>query len=397
MVSLSSNKLPFSLTSTVRGFRVYRLLALCDILKAQASGSPALCVKREALLLTTACVWLINSLHAHPDDGPAARNLMKAVLPVTDSDGTEYHGQEEEEEEGDDDNNNGTSSSVPYNPYGVIFLRRVVLRGEKHIPRMRAGGPFLSPPAFKLFFQALEDEIIHKYYKVGIIPCEVLDKQCIVTNKTRRTTTYINFSEEPEPNLFQLAEKGHQLPPPPVDDGSDIEMEEEPDITGDIDTEVSQLWQQFLINVAIKSPNPRGGTTSSYLSIRRQDRLTVGEDFYKNPKLSNMWMACQYKLAGTKELQLAFHHLFPPYNHETPEKNVQNYLQCAYYRKWAEIRATADETVVIAIHKELFKKLSALVWIPHAGQDRIWPTATTTPGFTHLPPGTTSPAPRLLI
>jgi hypothetical protein len=322
---------------------------------------------------------------------------MKAVLPVTDSDGTEYHGEEEEEEEDEDEDEGGTSSSVPYNPYGVIFLRRVVLRGEKHVPRMRAGGPYLSPPALKFFFHASEEEIVHKYYKVGIVPRDILDKHRVVTNKTRRTTTYINFSEEPEPNLFQLAAKGHRLPPPPVDDGSDIEMEGEPEITGDIDAEVSQLWRQFLIDVVIKSPNPRGGTTSSYLTISRQDRLTVGEDFYKNPKLSDMWTACQYKLAGTKELQLVFHHLFPPYNHKTPEKNVQNYLQCAYYRKWAEIRATANETVVVAIRQELFKKLQALVWIPHAVQDRIWPTATTAPGFTRLPPGTTGPAPRLLI
>jgi hypothetical protein len=386
------------LTSVHRGFRLYRLVALSRILSAQASGPPALRVKQEALLLTAACVWLINSLHARPEDGPAARNLMKAVLPLTDSDDTEDQGKEEDEEDEEDEDGDeeDTSASVPYNPYGVIFLRRVVLRGENHVPRMRVGGPFLSPPAFKFFFRTSEDEIRHKYYKIGIVPREVVDKRRVATNKMRRTTTYISFSDEPEPNLFQLADKGHRLPPPPVDDGSDIEMEGGPEITGDIDAEVSHMWRQFLIDVAMKSPSPRGSTTSSYLTISRQDRLMVGEDLYKNLKLSDMWTACQYKLAGTEQLQLAFHHLFPPYGQEISEKNVQNYVQCSYYRKWGEIRATADESVVVAIRKELFKKLRALVWIPHAVQDRIWPT-TTVLGFTRLPPGTTGPAPRILI
>jgi len=40
----------------------------------------------ESLLLTAACLWLINSLHAQPEDGPAAHKLMRAVLPITEAD-----------------------------------------------------------------------------------------------------------------------------------------------------------------------------------------------------------------------------------------------------------------------------------------------------------------------
>jgi hypothetical protein len=55
-------------------------------LAMQVSGNPDLRTKPDVLLLTTACVWLINGLHAHPEDGPAARCLMDSVLPVTDTD-----------------------------------------------------------------------------------------------------------------------------------------------------------------------------------------------------------------------------------------------------------------------------------------------------------------------
>jgi len=39
----------------------------------------------ESLLLTAACLWLTNSLYAWPEDGPAACELMRAVLPITEA------------------------------------------------------------------------------------------------------------------------------------------------------------------------------------------------------------------------------------------------------------------------------------------------------------------------
>jgi len=40
----------------------------------------------ESLLPTVACLWLTNSLYARPEDGPAAHELMRAVLPITEAD-----------------------------------------------------------------------------------------------------------------------------------------------------------------------------------------------------------------------------------------------------------------------------------------------------------------------
>jgi len=40
----------------------------------------------ELLLLTAVCLWLTNSLHAQPEDGPAACKLIRTVLPITEAD-----------------------------------------------------------------------------------------------------------------------------------------------------------------------------------------------------------------------------------------------------------------------------------------------------------------------
>jgi hypothetical protein len=329
---------------------------------------------------------------------------MQAVLPVTDLVGAESatlayparsraEEQEEEESEGEDED----AISVPYNPNGMVFLRRIQVGEEINVPRMRAGGPFLTAPAFKFHFGCALEDIKNKYHTVGIISRQTVAKTRIVTNKTRSTPTYVNFSSEPEPTLFSLAEHGHRLPPPPVDGGSDVESEEEGDgFSGSIDAQVSQMWRQFLIDVAVKTPNPRGATSSSYFTVSKGERLSVGEELYKNNMLSDMWRACQYKIGSKDDWKRAFDHLFPPPDRET-SKTVQNYTQCKYFIKWKEIAGTADKSSVDAIRKSIWKKLYALAWIPHACQDKMWPTSQTAPGFTRLPSESTGPAPRILV
>jgi hypothetical protein len=390
------------LTLQCRNFRAYRAIACGRILVMQASGNPALRVKPDALLLTAACVWLVNGLHARPDDGPAARSLMQAILPIADADVPDnetvayprrHQAVEEEEEEEDEDND---VPSVPYNPFGVVFLRRLML--DVQVPRMRAGGPFLTEPAFRHYFKATREELKFKYCSTGIVPREVLGRERIVTNKTKRTTTYINPSTDgaPEPTLFDLAAKGYALPLPPVDDGSDVDTEEEDlEGTGDIDKEVSKMWRQFLVDIALKTPNRAGATNASYFKLSRDDRLFVSEDVYKNTRLSDAWNACQFKVGGKEDWERAFGHLFPPHEHKTAQ-TVQNYTQCKYYLQWKDICATAEPASVDAIRRQLWKKVYSFAWIPHAGQDKLWSTSHLA-RFTRLPPGSQGPAPRLLV
>ncbi|KAF8805785.1 hypothetical protein BYT27DRAFT_7014063, partial [Phlegmacium glaucopus] len=170
---------------------------------------------------------------------------------------------------------------------------------------------------------------------------------------------------------FNLAAAGHSLPPPVVDDGSDIDEIQEPQTT--IDAEVSQMWRQFLIDVVNKSPNPRGVSNPGYLALSQQERLSVSDGFYQNEKLSDAWRACQWKIGNVQDWKRAFDHLFPPPGHETLPK-VQNYTSCRYYLKWKEICLEAENSVAKAIRQELWKRINRLYWIPHACQDKMWVT-----------------------
>ena len=89
-----------------------RLLAISQTLCQQANGASHARLIPEALALTAACVWLLNGLHARPEDGPAARRLMDATFPLSEAqalnpDVFAYNtsrraGWQEEEEEGEE-------------------------------------------------------------------------------------------------------------------------------------------------------------------------------------------------------------------------------------------------------------------------------------------------------
>jgi hypothetical protein len=389
---------PVYLSSFVhfRGFRAWRLLILQNILTEQARGNPQLKIKPEALLLTAACVWLMNGLHARPDDGPSSRCLMMAVLPVTEYEGDDdqslmfcSHGQEDGE---DDDGSDWPS--LPYNPYGAVFLRCIKL---VQVPRMRVGGPCLSPKVFKHLFGKSEDAIGHQYNRVGILSREeYLERR--VANRSMRTATYIPEPGTPPPVLFRLQELHFKLPPPIVDGGSDVEDEEE---TGgqafNIDEEITQLYRQFLIDVMQKVPSPKGMDKTPYCILDLTARLRATEDVYNNPRLPELWNACQYKRADETLYKMAFEHLFPPQGHLTSPK-VQNYLQSQYYRKWKDICARYDPLLVQTIRHDIRRRVFRLAWIPHACQDRIWATKHLN-GFKQYPPTADmdDSAPRILI
>lgn len=386
----------------LRSWRTYRLLALSRVLSAQAASNPALRVKTEALLLTAACVWLINSLHSRPDDGSAGRSLMHAVLPLVERHDADplylaYAGytprpfdELEEEEEDDDDD-----EAVPVYIYGAIFLRQIM---QHQTPRMRIGGPNLTESAFKHFFGVSVEVIEYKYFTVGIIPPDAIAETRIVTNKAKRTPVYHPAPGTNDPILFSLGDRGHQLPPRPVDSGSDVEDDEfdhSDDDDENIDKVVNQLFRQLLIDIIHKVPNPRGVHNPSYCILDRAKRLSVNEDFYMDCRLPAIWERCQYKHATRKDYELSFNHLFPPREHQTSPK-VQNYLQCQYYIKWKRICSTAKPATIDAIRAAIKERVFKFQWLPHATQDKLWSTHHL-PGFIHYPAERTGPAPRVLF
>ena len=257
-----------------------RLLAISKTLSHQASGAMHGRLIPEALTLTAACVWLLNSLHARPDDGPAARRLMDAALPLSEAQNLNRNvlayntsrqadwQEEEEDEEGEGEpNNRCMPARVPYIPYGCIFFRRIMVGNV--VPRLRIGGMALTEPMFKFWFEGMTlDEVQAMYQRSGIISRHALAGKR-PTNKGRMPK-YINFTGMPEPTLFDLQSQGHTLLAPMQDDGSDIEDHSSPppdEENPTIDTFLSQLWCQFVIDLTSKAPNPQGIANPSYLKL----------------------------------------------------------------------------------------------------------------------------------
>jgi hypothetical protein len=331
---------------------------------------------------------------------------MRAVLPLTEPDGITnatfacvvsgsrrgHHAGDEEDESSPEDEN----ESAPYNPYGMVFFRRI--KTGVAVPRMRVGGPSISLSSFKYFFGTSIEEIKLKYEKFGVISKEVVATTRQITNKKKHTPTYANLSGQPQPTLFDLASKGYALPPPAVDDGSDVDMDEVnqdfQENAGHVDAEVTQMWRQFLVDLTMKMPNPRGSVKASYFKVPVGERLDANEDIFNNTLLSELWTTCQYKVVGKEEWTLAFKHLFPPPGHVT-STSVQNYTQCKYYMTWKKI--CANSPTADGIRHQIWKRFWTLAWIPHACQDRMWPSSKIMPGWTILPSDSQGPAPRILV
>jgi hypothetical protein len=316
-------------------------------------------------------------------------------------DDMDVDGDEEEEDDDDDDDDEFEHlfSGRPYNPYGAIFLRPLQLNVP--VPRMRvASGTFLQPKSFQWFFRASEDDVIHKYKKIsGLAPRP--GQLLRLPNKMRRTPMYTPHTDQEQRPLFQLARAGHHLPPPVVDDGSDVEevVADEEETEGNIDEQITTLWNQFLVDMVNKSPNPSPRNqemTTSYLKLSKEERLHVTEELFQNAHLSDMWCACQYRVASKDDWSLAVRHLFPPASYVTGPK-VQGYTQCRYYTKWKDICHMADAGTVEAIRTAITAKLMRFKWIPHATQDKLWNTTRLPKRFKKFPRAYEGPAPRILV
>lgn len=153
-----------------RAFKAYRVRCIGMVLGVLSRAPAEIRVSRKALLLTAACVWLINSINSRPNDSPASRELMRAVLPLTYATGPDcdllvyrcqkYEGEEDEEGE----------KALPYIPFGVISLQAAQSAREvpqmdslEEIQRMENENDFLSPPAFNALFGTSLKNIRLKY------------------------------------------------------------------------------------------------------------------------------------------------------------------------------------------------------------------------------------------
>lgn len=303
-----------------------------------------------------------------------------------------------EEEREDSDGPDG-SSRAPYNPYGLIFLRRIIV-GD--VPRLRIGGPVLPIPSFRYWFNATLPEIQLKYLNTGIINRTALLSRRSTTNKGQMPV-YVNWTGAPQPPLFDLAAQGYSLPPPAQDDGSDQDDRDSPPPEVPINDFISQLWRQFITDVTGKSPNPRGITNASYLKLTPTERRTGNENVFMNITLPAIFTDVMYRPAPIADWKRAFKWLFPGPGFKT-SSGVQSYPSCPYYKQWLAFvgdNYNRDPALVDATRAQLWNRLRTWQWIPDAQQDKMWPTKAVQ-GFTRWPAATNpggniKAAPRILM
>jgi hypothetical protein len=386
-------------------------MAISRTFSLQEDGPARIRFMPEALLLTAACLWLINSLHARPEDGPASRDLMRAILPITEEsdvirDVLAYNTsvrpawQEEEEEE---DDPYERPPGVPYNPYGIVFFRTIMLQTDKvDVPRFYCGGPSITPPSFKFFFDGMtQADVESKYKTVGFVARETIANMR-PTNK-KSGLSYVNTTGAPQPDLFDLDTQGYSLAPAARDEGSDLEEPSSPDDRdAGIDAQMSRLWRQFVMDISYKAPNQRGVSNPSHVRLSREDRLAASEEPYRNINLAQVFHAVWYKNAEVDQWKQAFNWLFPPIGRRVA-KDVQNYGACKYYSMWMELLDDNrdNKRLIEAIRAKFFKRIREWRWMPYAQSDRIWSTSAKKPSsrsFTRWPPAADRPpAPHILL
>jgi hypothetical protein len=150
-----------------RDFKICRLVAISNVLAIQAKSEAMSRVRRNALLLTAACVWLFNGMSERPDDGIAWRRLMDAVLPVTYIETHEMlaYGKDSPD---NDNPETGYIAGTPYYPHGIIFLHEIYFGGGTNIaPRLKLDGPFLPRFAVEQLFGETEESMNKRYLRMA--------------------------------------------------------------------------------------------------------------------------------------------------------------------------------------------------------------------------------------
>ncbi|TFK30985.1 hypothetical protein BDQ12DRAFT_730072 [Crucibulum laeve] len=257
-------------------------------------------------------------------------------------------------------------------------------------------GPQITQSAFKYFFGMTFQDVEDKYYSVGIDTEPIIRPPSYVTTKSQRTPRFHPWTEEENTRIFSLEDRGFTLPPPDIDDGSDnddmdIDDDEEEHLS--LDDRLSVLWRQFLQDLMMKCPNPKG-RNESYCRLTILERSKVNEDVYMNKALSEIFNACQWKYAKTDDIERAFNYYWPVKTHQLPHKS-QGYRQCRWYQDWKRLMDEVNGASATIMRKEIWKRFKKLLWVPVGTSDKIWVSKGNGVGFERLPRGSEGAAPQI--
>jgi len=352
------------------------------------------------MLLIAALVWLVNGLHARPDDRNYARNLVTASLPHT----ARVNIDESvvlwpTRTDIDVDGNGPISCTVPWVSNGLVFFRDLRIPPIVPMPRFTASHLCLSDSAFEFYFgKDMDPDTVRRQVRpMGIVRRDDIPSTRVGGSRARITPRSLE-DEDPQP-ITNLAGLGFRLAPMNVDDGSDLEdgFEPEPQ-TLDPDIRLAKILRQFWIDLVVKSPNPRSAIEPSYLKLTREERLGADQDLFMRTDLPELFSCFYHRRAQKEDWKRAFDHLFPPKGHTLAGKNIQNYPSCRYYTEWKELVALQHNETVLAMRFELKKVFNKLKWIPEPSQDKIWTSKVPRSNrYRAFPAGLERAAPILLI
>ncbi len=210
---------------------------------------------------------------------------MKLVLPHVEREGADpntlaFHARTDYEDSED------VSHTLPYNPYGLVFFANLKVEGVP-VPRFRRiNGVFhmLADFAFKYYFDNDYETVINTIFPVGInrLTRAQVPVNRVMGNRAQMTSAPFQPENEPQQLLFELAAQGYQLPPPAIDNGSDMdvdsEVEEDNQADESIDEVLTKIWRCFLCDLLKKSPNPKSAQLASYCCLTKiaRNRVKVG-------------------------------------------------------------------------------------------------------------------------
>lgn len=391
---------------TFRGIRAHSLLAFKYILEWQADGPPEARAKLPALLVTAAAPWFLNSLHSTYDDRPASRQLMAAILPHVRREDADRDllpfpmrlSAREPTLEGEDSLEDGDAPTVPYFPFGLIFLREIHFGEDHPVPRFY-NNRSISDGAFEYFFQADREEVELRLRQNNIVGSRHPDR---TKNRTRQRIAPRDATAPLPAPLFSLARSGHRLLPPARDYGSDMEASSEeealvPDSGSSIDKEVDKIWRLFLIDIMELSPNQKGANLPAYIKLGSEVRKTATLDIYQNERLSELFIRVQWKRATKEEWKDSFDRLFPGKREKMLRGKVQNFGKCAYYPLWVSFMDRVEKDTLRATRKAVWGFVCSMYWLPCVKSDRIWCTRPMSGLNTYPIREEGRPAPQVLI
>lgn len=265
------------------------------------------------------------------------------------------------------------ATTLPCFNRGLVFLRSIRVGEEFPVPRFYASDQFLSDKAFRYFFKTTQTELREDLSQAALKQTAGSSR---VRNRARRTVSWVNFGQVPEKNLFKLSKRGLRLPTPPHDGGSDVadySDASDGEAGQDIDSMMTKLWRQFLLDITSKAPNMKNAGEPSYCKLDAEARCRVSDATYQNDKLSDYFLDCSFKLASSEEWKRTFDRFFPPKEQVVAAK-IQNYSATKWWRVWLEFRSTADAETVEGCRRALYQRFKKLYWMPFAQSDRIWKT-----------------------